>query len=154
MASKQPFNIIDVVLIVGIVGLSFLLVYIIWEPGRMLAQMEDFKWESRARMNAIRIAEQQYYGRYETYTANMDSLVYFVQQEMTAAQRDSLFPKLYLYAFNADSMRFAPMSRATYELAIDDTTSIPRWMVTDPDGFGYISSLTNPDEHNKASWEQ
>jgi hypothetical protein len=31
---------------------------------------------------------------------------------------------------------------------------MPRYSITDPDGYGYVSSLTDPDEHNKASWEQ
>ena len=46
------------------------------------------------------------------------------------------------------------MKRLPYEIAINDTSAIKRYQITDPDGFGYISSLINPDEHNKASWEQ
>lgn len=154
MATRQPFNIIDGVLILAIVGLTFLLFYVIWEPGQVLAKMEDYKWESRARMNSLRIAQQQYYNAKETYSDDMDSLIIFVRDEIDPAYQDSLFQSLYLYKFNLDSIRFAPLSHTVYELAIDDTTSIPRYQVTCPDGFGYIGSLTNPDEHNKASWEQ
>lgn len=154
MATNQPFNIIDAVLILAIAGLTVLLIYVIWEPGQAMAKAENYKWESRSRMSAIRVAEQQYYNKKQTYSADIDSLIIFVNDSIPQVYHDSLFSALYLSSFHPDSMRFAPMSRNPYKLAVDDTTSIPRWLVTCPDGFGYISSLSDPDQHNKASWEQ
>ncbi len=154
MASRQPFGIIDGALILAIVGLSFLLVYVIWEPGQVMAKKENMKWESRSRMSALRVAQQQYFSARQKYTANIDSLLLFINDSIPATRRDSLFTPLYLEAFNLDSLRFAPLSHKPYELAVDDTAALPRYQITCPDGFGYVSSLTNPDEHNKASWEQ
>jgi hypothetical protein len=154
MAHKQPFGTVDVLLIVVIVGLTFGLWYVIWSPGRELARQEDLKWESRSRMSALRTAENEYYSAKMKYTADIDSLLMFVQDSLSQTRVDSLFSKLYLTAFNFDSLRYAPKSRQPYLLVVDDTSAVPRYSITDPDGFGYISSLTNPDEHNKASWEQ
>ncbi|MBE0645293.1 MAG: hypothetical protein IH600_14510 [Bacteroidetes bacterium] len=154
MAHKQPFGIVDVLLIVVIVGLTFGLWYVIWSPGRELARQEDLKWESRARMSALRTAQNEYYSSQKRYTANVDSLLMFVQDSLPKNRIDSLFTKLYLTGFSFDSLRHAPKSLQPYIVAVNDTSAVPRYSITDPDGYGYISSLSNPDEHNKASWEQ
>ncbi len=154
MAHKQPFGIVDILLIVVIVGLTFGLWYVIWSPGRELARQEDMKWESRSRMSALRTAENEFFSAKMRYTADIDSLLTFVQDSIPQNRIDSLFTKLYMSGFSFDSLRFAPKSRQPYLLAVDDTSAVSRYSITDPDGFGYIGSLTNPDEHNKASWEQ
>lgn len=154
MAHKQPFGIMDVVLIIVIVGLSFGLWYVIWSPGRQLAREEDMKWESRSRMAALRTAQIEYFNIRKTYTADVDSLLMFVQDSIPQQRVDSLFSKLYLTAFSFDSIRHSPKTLQPYQIAVDDTSSVPRYSITDPDGYGYIGSLSNPDEHNKASWEQ
>ena len=154
MAHKQPFGIVDVVLILVILGLTAGLWYVIWSPGRQLAREDDLKWESRSRMNALRTAQIEYFAAKGKYTANVDSLLMFVQDSIPAQRSDSLFTKLYMTAFSFNSLRHAPKSITPYTIAVDDTSAVPRYSITDPDGFGYIGSLSNPDEHNKASWEQ
>lgn len=154
MAHKQPFGIVDVLLIIVIVGLSIGLWYVIWSPGRQLAREEDLKWESRSRMTALRTAQVEYYSAKQTYSANIDSLLMFVQDSLSEQRIDSLFTKLYLTSFSFDSLRHAPKSLLPYAMAVDDTSAMPRYTIIDPDGYGYVSSLTDPDEHNKASWEQ
>lgn len=154
MAHRQPFGIIDAGLILVIIALSGALIWVIWSPGQELARQEDMKWETRARMSALRTAQIEFYNAKQRYTANLDSLLQFAQDSIPAARRDSLFTKLYISAFSFDSLRFSPMKRLPYEIAVNDTSAIKRYQITDPDGFGYISSLLNPDEHNKASWEQ
>ena len=154
MAHKQPFGIVDVVLIIVIVGLSFGLWYVIWSPGRQLAREDDLKWESRSRMAMLRNAQIEYFSVKQKYTANVDSLLMFVQDSLPQQRIDSLFTKLYLTKFSFDSLRHSPKTLQPYAIVVDDTSAVPRYSITDPDGFGYIGSLTNPDEHNKASWEQ
>ena len=154
MAHKQPFGIIDVVLVFVIVSLSVTLWWVIWSPGQELARKEDLKWESRARMSALRSAQIEYYSAKQRYTKDIDSLLGFVQNDLSSSRRDSIFTRLYNTSFSFDSLRHSPMKLLPYEIAVDDTSAIHRYQITDPDGFGYISSILNPDEHNKASWEQ
>ncbi len=154
MPSRQPFTYIDALLTAAILGLTVLLVYVIWEPGQILARMENYKWESRSRMTSLRTAENQFFKSKGRYTTDMDSLLQFVQDSIPAARRDSLFTNLYLTAFHLDSIRRSPMGWLPFILSVNDTSTVPRYLIECPDGFGSISSLTNPDEHNKASWEQ
>ncbi|MFA6233088.1 MAG: hypothetical protein WC824_02715 [Bacteroidota bacterium] len=154
MAHKQPFGIVDVLLSIVIVGLSIGLWYLIWSPGRQLAREDDMKWEARSRMSALRTAEIEYFSAKMKYTSNVDSLILFVQDSVPKARVDSLFKKLYLTGFSFDSLRHSPKSMQPFVIAVDDTSAVPRYSITDPSGYGYIGSLSNPDEHNKASWEQ
>lgn len=154
MAHKQPFGIVDVVLILVIVGLTAGLWYVIWSPGRQLAREDDLKWESRARMTALRTAQIEYFSAKGKYMTDVDSLLMFVRDSLPQQRIDSLFTKLYMTGFSFDSLRHAPKSLAPYAIAVDDTSAVPRYSISDPDGFGSIGSLSNPDEHNKASWEQ
>jgi hypothetical protein len=154
MAHKQPFGIVDVVLIVVIIALTGALWYVIWAPGRQLAYQEDMKWESRARMSALRSAQIEYFNHKQTYTSHIDSLLLFMQTEVSPGRRDSLFVRLHVSRFSFDSLRHTPMSLLPYEIVVDDTSLVPRYRISDPDGFGVVSSISNPDEHNKASWEQ
>ncbi len=153
MAHKQPFGIVDVLLIVVIIGLTFGLWYVIWSPGRQLAREDDMKWESRARMSALRSAEIEYFNAKAKYTSNVDSLLLFAK-DLPGNRIDSLFARLYISGFSFDSLRHSPKSLQPYTIAVDDTSAVPRYSITDPDGYGYIGSLSDPDEHNKASWEQ
>jgi hypothetical protein len=154
MAHKQPFGIVDIVLIVVIVGLTAALWWVIWSPGQELRYMDDMKWESRSRMSALRSAEIEFFNAKQRYTDNLDTLMHFIQNEVSQGRRDSLFTRLYISAFSFDSLRQSPLKRLPYEIAVDDTSAIKRYQIMDPDGFGSISSISNPDEHNKASWEQ
>ncbi|MDT8324699.1 MAG: hypothetical protein RRA94_11335 [Bacteroidota bacterium] len=156
MAHKQPFGIVDAVLVVVILGLTYVLFRVINDPGQQLAYEEDMKWESRARMSALRTAQLEYYGIKNTYTENIDSLLTVVQDSLSPSRVDSLFTdtRLYLTPFSFDSIRTTPKSGTPYIIAVDDTSAVHRYRIEDPDGFGYVSSLTDPDEHNKASWEQ
>lgn len=154
MSKGQPFSWIDALLIIGIIGLTFGLWYVIWSPGQEMTRQMNMKWESRARMSSLRTAQINFYNAKGHYTRDVDSLILFVQNDMSEGTRDSLFTKLYMTAFSADSLRFSPLGHVPYKVEVVDTAAIARYMITCPDGFGYISSLTNPDEHNKASWEQ
>ncbi len=156
MANKKPFGIVDAILVVVILGLTYVLFRVINDPGQQLAYEENMKWESRARMSALRTAENEYYGMKQTYTSNIDSLIMFVKDSVDASRVDSLFTntKLYLTKFSFDSIRTTPKSGSPFVIAVDDTSEVHRYRIEDPDGFGYIGSLTDPDEHNKASWEQ
>lgn len=155
MARKQPFGIVDVLLIVVIIGLTISLWYVIWSPGRQLAFEEDMKWESRARMSALRTAQIEYYHEKETYASDMDTLIHFVRDSLSQQRIDSVFTKqLYLTAFSFDSIRHTPKSLRPYVLAVDDTSALHRYSIVDPDGYGTVSSLLNADDHNRASWEQ
>jgi len=154
MAQKQPFGIIDVILIVIILALTSVLWYVIWSPGQQLAYQENMKWESRARMSALRTAQIEYFNATQHYSSDVDSLIMFVRDSLPQPRIDSIFVRLYIGPFHFDSLQHSPMTLLPYQIIVDDTSTVPRYQITDPDGFGYISSLTNPDEHNKASWEQ
>lgn len=156
MAHKQPYGIVDAILIVVILGLTYVLFRVIYDPGQTLAYEENMKWESRSRMSALRTAQIEYYSMKKTYMADVDSLLMFVQDSIPAGRVDSLFSnaKLHLGAFSFDSIRHTPKSLQPYLIAVDDTSEVHRYRIEDPDGYGYISSITDPDEHNKASWEQ
>lgn len=154
MAHKQPFGIVDIVLIIGILALTAGLVMTIYLPGQKMAEEENFKWQARNRMSLLRTAENQYFSVNRRYARDIDSLISFVRDSIPAGLRDSLFNKSANESFTYESMRISPKSGKPFILAVCDTAAIPRYQITDPDGFGYVSSLSNPDEHNKASWEQ
>lgn len=156
MAHRQPFGIVDAILIVVILGLTYILFRVINDPGKQLAMEEDMKWESRARMSALRTAEVEYFSFKRTYASDIDSLFIVLRDSMRPTRFDSLFTdtKLYLTKFSLDSVDHTPKSQRPYEITVDDTSAVARYRISDPDGYGYVSSLTNPDEHNKASWEQ
>ena len=77
-----------------------------------------------------------------------------MQDSIPKAVTDSVFTDFYQSPFGWDSLKRAPLSLQPYEIQIDDTSKVARYVITDPDGFGYIGSLTDPDQHNRASWEQ
>ena len=104
-------------------------------------------------MSALRSAEIEYFNAKAKYTSNVDSLLLFAK-DLPGNRIDSLFTRLYISGFSFDSLRHAPKSLQPYTIAVDDTSAVPRYSITDPDGYGYIGSLSDPDEHNKASWEQ
>ncbi len=144
----------SIVLKVVIVLLIGLLIYVIYEPYRIMEEEELYKSESRSRMINIRAAQLQFIGRFGVYSSSIDSLIAFVDTTFPAGTDTSgIFKPLASGPFVPESLLYAPKSHRKYSLTSVDTTIIKKYLLEDPDGYGSIGSLTDDSRVNKASWE-
>ena len=138
-----------------IVVLFGVLIYVLYQPYKIKEEQEIDKKEARARMVDIRAAQLLYIGQYGKYADSLDSLVSFVNFKMA---NDSIpedtFKPLSLSPFVPESLLHTPGSWKPFDLVAVDTTVIKKYVLTDPDGYGSIGSLTDDSRVNKASWEE
>lgn len=136
-----------------IVVLLGILLYVLYQPYQIREEEEAFRRESRARMINIRQGQLLHIGANSRYAESLDSLVAFIR-----TRPDSLvaayFQPLTMSAFVPESLLHTPKTWRPYQLTAVDTTIIKKYFVDDPDGYGFIGSLTDDQRVNKASWEQ
>lgn len=138
-----------------IVVLVGVLVWVIYEPYTIMKQEEAFKEESRLRMVNIRQAELLHLDRHGLYSSNLDSLIHFIKTDsILSAKQDSIFEPHSDGTFNIDSLKYTPKSHRVYEIQVDDTSVVKKYLLKDPDGYGSIGSLDDDAKVNKASWEE
>jgi hypothetical protein len=173
-AGKREPAYIHIILILIIVGLTYLLIQVaILEPQRVIEQEKYFKEESRLRMLNLKQLELLYKEKHGKYTDSFDSLFNLFKKNPNIQEKvDSLFRPLKQGKFVIDSLRWSPKSHNEYVLKIDSTirtdsvfTRTGRFLRIDttivmgelyyiecPDGYGSIGDLNNPLKVNTTSW--
>lgn len=153
MASRGLRAGIQIVLAIIIVVLSYILYRSIVDPYRVIERQQELTQLTRAQMADIRAAMIAYESRNERYPTTLDSLLYFVQDSLTAAQRDSLF-RTGIATEGADSLIYSPRTGRRFDLIVVDTLRVPTYLLQDPDTDDLIGTL-DPDvtRINAASWE-
>lgn len=145
----------SIVLKIIIVVLVGVLIWVIYEPYAYMEEEAGYKRESRLRMANIRQAQLLYMDGHRRYTGDLDSLIGFIKGDSTiAAQMDSIFKPLSIGSFSPESLEYSPKSHRPYKLAVDDSSTVKKYLLEDPDGYGFIGSLTDDQKVNKASWEE
>jgi hypothetical protein len=138
-----------------IVILLAVLIYVIYEPYKIREQEEFYKRESRTRMLNIRAAQLQYINRFFRYNTSLDSLVQFIHDSVMAkGSWQGIFLPLSNGLFVPESLLHSPKSLRPYELSVNDTSRIKKYLLVCPDGYGSIGSITDDSRVNKASWEE
>ncbi len=145
----------SVILKIIIVLLVAILVWVIYEPYTIMKQELVFREESRLRMENLRQAELLHLDRFGLYISNLDSLIHFIKTDPDiSANLDSIFKPLSEGTFSVDSLKYTPKSHRPYEIQVDDTSVVKKYLLEDPDGYGSIGSLDDDRKVNKASWEE
>lgn len=150
-SSSQGLRIgIQILLAIIIVGLSYYLYLSITEPYEVIRQQQVLTEQTRERMTVNRQALIVYETRYDRFPGSLDSLVFFVRDSLTAAERDSIFGA----GFNADSLIYSPRSGALFNYTAVDTTRVPTYLLQDPDSDDQIGTLqSDVTRINAATWE-
>lgn len=135
MRKSEPWY-IHLGLFVVIIILGYILIRVaIIEPSAYVALEKYHKTESRARMDNIRQAEILYKERFDHYSGNLDSLVYFIKTDSAVLDlivgMDSLtgrssnpFKPLAIGEFVADSILWSPKSLQRFILEVDTVVQI------------------------------
>ena len=138
-----------------IVVLFGVLIYVLYQPYKLKEEGELYKRESRARLIDIRAGQLMFISDYGRYATTIDSLVAYIKARMQEGKvADGTFRPLSMSAFAPESLLHTPGSWKPYVITAVDSTVIKKYVVTDPDGYGSIGSLTDDSRVNKASWEE
>ena len=152
MSSRAKRLVVEIILGIIIIGLSYYLYRTIREPAERLALQEELTEQTRNRMEDIRTAMIRYENENERYPTTLDSLVMFVEQDSSVqAQMDSLFGA----NFNPDSLPYSPRTGNRFVLQVNDTADVETYRLQDPDRESdYIGTVSSDiTELNAASWE-
>jgi len=153
MAIQRPAR-GSIIFKVVIVILVLVLAWVLYQPYVLLKEEEAYKKESRLRMTNIRTGQLQHIGAYGRYATDLESLILFLKTDsLVIAKMDSLFKPLSGGIFVPESLVYAPKSHQRYMLEVDDTSTVKKYFLQCPDGYGSIGSLTDDSRINKASWE-
>ncbi len=136
MAKKTEPWYIHAVLWVIIVVLAVVLIQVaIIQPREVVKMEKYYKAESRLRMSNIREAQKLWKDKFGQFTDNIDSLIYFVQNDTTVAkimtEIDSItnrpknpFKDLSHGAFSPDSLFLSPKTYSPYKMEVDTSVSV------------------------------
>nr|BCX01245.1 MAG: hypothetical protein KatS3mg041_1291 [Bacteroidota bacterium] len=154
MASSQNTiqNLLKIVLAVLIVVLGYLLYRSITDPWREYERQQRMTELVRIRMDNIRTAEREFFRAFGRYTANWDSLIWFLKTDsLLQARLDSLFPRYVGTRFIPDSLPFSPRTGKRFILFVNDTAKV--YFLKDPDGPDFIGDSVDGTRVHVASWE-
>jgi type II secretory pathway pseudopilin PulG len=151
-ASSQAVNkAIQFILAIVIVGLGYFLYESITEPYEAVERQREITRETRDRMQQVRGALSTYRQGHNRFPGSLDSLHHFVLTDsLMVTKADSIFGA----GFRSDSLIYSPRTGKKFEYALNDTSSVNIYLLSDPDSNDRIGSLT-PDVTllNAASWE-
>ena len=151
-ASSQAVNkVIQFILAIVIVGLGYFLYESITEPYEAVERQREITRMTRDRMQQVRGALSTYRQQNDRFPSSLDSLHHYVLTDsLIIAKTDSIFGA----GFRSDSLIYSPRTGKKFEYALNDTSSVNIYLLSDPDSNDRIGSLT-PDVTllNAASWE-
>ncbi|NNE69230.1 MAG: hypothetical protein HKN29_02575 [Rhodothermales bacterium] len=151
-ASSQAVNkAIQLILAIVIVGLGYFLYVSITEPYEAVERQREITRMTRDRMQQVRTALSTYRQENERFPGSIDSLHMWVMSDsLMVSKTDSIFGA----GFVLDSLIFSPRTGKKFEYALNDTSQVNIYLLSDPDSDDRIGSLT-PDVTllNAASWE-
>jgi hypothetical protein len=141
---------IQVVLGIVIVVLAYFLYDSITGPYEVIREQERVTEQTRDRMDQVRQAMIRYNEVHGRYVTDLDSLVDFVRTDsLLQARRDTIFGR----GFVPDSLPYSPRTGNRFELAVNDTSRVRTYLLSDPDSEDFIGTI-QPDvtRINAASW--
>jgi hypothetical protein len=136
MDTKSDPWYVHAALYVVIAILTIILIKVaIVDPREYVAAEKYFKSESRLRMDNIKEAEILYVRKYKSFTDNLDSLIYFVDNDPFVDSVTTTFDSLIMKIpnpfhplnhgeFTPDSLKFSPKTYSMYILQIDTSMVI------------------------------
>ncbi|MGD8780408.1 MAG: hypothetical protein PVH88_15765 [Ignavibacteria bacterium] len=136
MTKKTEPWFIHAVLWVIIIVLAVVLIQVAIIQPREVVKMENYyQSESRLRMSNIREAQKLWMEEFGKFTDNLDSLVYYIENDTNVAKLlteiDTItgrsknpFKDLTNGTFTADSLLLSPKSHSSYNLAVDTSVSV------------------------------
>ncbi len=150
-SSRGIQKVIQVVLAIAIVGLSYLLYISITEPYEAVVHRKEVTEQTRNRMSEVRSAMITFERENHYFIHTLDSLqMWLASDSVIMANADSLFGE----GFLVDSLIFSPRTGKMFELTVPDTTDVHIYLLSDPDSDDHIGSLGDDVTRlNAASWE-
>ncbi len=142
---------IQVVLMIVIVGLAYWLYHSLTAPYEEIRQQNAITETTRAHMQKIRTALIRYEAVNDRYTADLDSLVMFLQTDsLYQVAADSLLGM----GFDMSQLPFSPRSGSRFLLSVNDTSRVQTYLLRDPDTEDRIGTeLPDVTLLNASSWE-
>jgi hypothetical protein len=142
---------LQIVLAIAIVGLAYLLYVSITEPYEAVLRRQEVTRLTHERMNKVRTAMITFERRNGYFVHTLDSLADWIATDsLIMASADSIFG----VGFSVDSLIFSPRTGNKFELAVNDTTDVRTYLLSDPDSDDFIGTLTEDITRlNAASWE-
>ena len=149
--SQNKRVLIQVALGVLILFMGYFLYNSITAPWEAVERQEELTERTRLRMSNIRAALIRFDERTGRFPGSLDSLHIWVQTDSTIqAHSDSLFGS----GTNIDSFIVSPRTGKQFEYAINDTSRVMVYLLSDPDSGDEIGSLEpDPTRLNAATWE-
>ncbi|MEX2089742.1 MAG: hypothetical protein WEB62_08210 [Bacteroidota bacterium] len=145
----------SIVLKLVIALLAGVLLWVLYEPYQIREQEDHFRRESRVRMQNIRSAQLKHIELRGTYSRSISELLEFVKAGLASDTLNAaIFKPLTSGTFVPESLLYSPKTWKLWELSVMDTTTIKKWYVEDPNGYGSIGTLSDDSKVNKASWEE
>ena len=149
--SQNKRVIIQVALGVLILCMGYFLYVSITEPWEAVERQEELTERTRLRMSNVRAALIRFDERNGRFPGSLDSLHIWVQTDSTIqAHSDSLFGS----GTDIDSFIVSPRTGTQFEYAINDTSRVMVYLLSDPDSDDEIGTLEpDPTRLNAATWE-
>lgn len=150
-SSRTLQTVLQVVLGIAIVVLAYVLYVSITEPYERVERQKEVTEQTRDRMKDVRTAMVQYERQNGRYVTSLDSLVMWLKSDsLMIATTDSLFGP----AAILDSLIFSPRTGKPFELAVNDTSRVATYQLSDPDTDDAIGTTTGDVTRlNAANWE-
>lgn len=142
---------IQLVLMLVIVGLSYWLYVSLTAPYAEIRRQNEITDQTRAQMQKIRTALIRYEAVNGRYTADLDSLVMFIQQDsLYQVSGDSLLGP----DFELSTLPLSPRTGNRFVLSVNDTSRVQTYLLRDPDSNDRIGTeLPDVTLLNASSWE-
>ena len=149
--SQNKRVLIQVALGVLILFMGYFLYDSITSPWEAVERQEELTERTRQRMSNIRAALIRFDEQNGRFPGSLDSLHIWVQTDSaTQAHSDSIFGS----GTNLDSFIVSPRTGTQFEYAINDTSRVMMYLLSDPDSDDEIGSLEpDPTRLNAATWE-
>jgi len=150
-SSRTLQVVFQVLLAIVIIVLVWLLYDSITTPFEEVERRQEITQMTRDRMDEVRQAMIFYRRENNRFISSLDSLVMWLRSDsVMQAATDSVFGQ----GFRVDSLPYSPRTGKKFELAVNDTSRTPTYLLSDPDSDDHIGTLTGDvTQLNAASWE-
>lgn len=150
MNINQRNRIVSIFLLLVILGLGYWLYVSITGPWQKVQEERAVTEQVRDRMTQINTALRYYNEQNNTFPANLDSLMVFLE-------RDSLFQVqkeeiLKMRHFDPSTFLRSPRSGNMFTYALNDSVRPQLYLLEDPDTDDHIGTLTRVTDRGAPSW--
>ncbi|WP_022834446.1 hypothetical protein [Salisaeta longa] len=142
---------IQVVLVLLIIGLSYVLYRSITEPYERIERQRRITEQVRDRMTDIRTALVDYERDSTVFPDSLNLLLQHIRRDsVLSTYQDSVFGE----PINLDSLLYSPRTGKRFQYTVNDTGRVGVYLLQDPDTDDKIGTLEpDPTQTNAASWE-